>query len=158
MNRRRASAVSAVVQWRGLIVRSELRPSARHVALTLSLHMDSNGGSCFPSLTRLAEETGWARSTVCISLDELERACFITRRRRRGRPTHYLATSPATGLPLVRRPDATSPGAGPEDVQADVHNPYARVRARGGRENARAGGARAKTKTDEFSYLSEAGQ
>jgi hypothetical protein len=120
--------------------------------------MDGNGGSCFPSLTTLAEETGWAKSTVCIGLDELERGRFITRRRRRGRPTHYLATSPATGLPLVRLPDVTSPGAGPEDVHEDVHNfSSARTRARR-REDARAGGARSEETDFDFSYLDGPGR
>ena len=40
-------------------------PTTRHVLLTLSLHMNADGGSCFPSVRRLSKETGYHTDTVC---------------------------------------------------------------------------------------------
>jgi DNA-binding transcriptional ArsR family regulator len=111
-----------------VILASSLPSTARLVALVLSTHMNGAGGSCFPSLTTIARESGLSRSTVCGALAELEGGELVERSRRPGRVTHYRATSPAGGLALVRQanqpvrePDGSSPGAGPEDVQEDVH-------------------------------------
>jgi hypothetical protein len=54
--------------WRSAIVESDLPPTARHVALTLALHMNERGGSCFPSQATLASETGLHPRTVKRSL------------------------------------------------------------------------------------------
>jgi DNA-binding transcriptional MocR family regulator len=148
---------STLVRWRGLIIESELPSPAKLVALVLSTHMDSNGGSCFPSLTTLAQESGLGRSTVCRALDQVARAGLVKRvRGGRGKPPRYRATSPTAGLVVVPERDSSSPTAGPEDVQEDVHNP-SRARTRARERSARAESARSETKTDEFSYLSEAG-
>jgi hypothetical protein len=140
---------SAVIEWRRLILASELRPSARLIAFALSTHMDSDGGSCFPSLTRLQRETGLSRSGVILALAELERASLIERvRGGRGRPTRYRATSPLTGLPVVHSVDPTSALSGPEDVQEDAHNYSGRAHARRKKERgARAGSARPSKKS-----------
>ena len=132
---------SPLIEWRKLIVAAERLPaSARLVALVLSTHMDRNGGSCFPSLTRLQGESGLARSTVCLALDRLDREGLISRvRGGRGRPTRYLATSPITGLPVVRSSDSTRPAVVPEDVQEDVYKPSGRADARRQRRGRAAG-------------------
>jgi hypothetical protein len=70
---------SPVVQWRGLVVGSDVGKSARLVAFVLPTHMDRNGGSCFPSLTTISRESGLARSTVCIALTELASAKLVER-------------------------------------------------------------------------------
>jgi DNA-binding transcriptional MocR family regulator len=141
---------SPVVVWRRTILKAEgLSSSARLVALVLMDHMNGDGGSCFPSLTTLSRESGRARSTVCIALDELERGGYISRRRGRGIPTRYLATSPTTGLPLVRSPDSTSPIVEPEGVQEDAHNLYARAP----RARKKTGRAAAHPKSDPFKTL-----
>jgi DNA-binding transcriptional MocR family regulator len=145
---------SAVIEWRTLVRDSRLvGKNAKFVALVLSTHMDSDGGSCFPSLSTLSRETGLARSTVCAALDELERTRLVRRvRGGRGRPTRYLATSPPSGLPLVRPADSTSPPSGPEDVHEDVQKISGRAGARR-RQRARAGaGAR-----PDLSYLDQMG-
>jgi hypothetical protein len=150
------SRTSTLVRWRGLIVESELPSPAKLVALVLSTHMDSNGGSCFPSLSTIAREAALGRSTVIRALADLERAQLIEKVK--GGPTgsnRYRATSPTAGLVVIPERELPSPTAGHEDVQEDVHNPSARVRARG-RKRARRS-ARSE-KTDEFSYLREAGQ
>lgn len=40
-------------------------PTTRHVLLTLSLHMDKEGGSCFPSTKTLSVETGLSERVIC---------------------------------------------------------------------------------------------
>lgn len=105
-----------------MILASDLGASARLVAFVLSTHMNAAGGSCFPSLTTISRESGYARSTVCDALSRLERARLIERvRGGPHRPTRYRATSPLTGLPVVRSSDWGSPVIEPEDVQEDVH-------------------------------------
>ena len=160
MSDRRASEVSPVAQWRGLITGSELPWTARLVALVLSTHMNRNGGSCHPSLTTIAQESGLGRSTVCRALAELERSRFL--RRDPGgppkRPTRYRASSPTAGLVVVPERDSSSPAAGHEDVHKDVQN-LSRARARAEeRKSARAAGARSgKTELD-LSYLDGPGR
>jgi hypothetical protein len=50
--------------WRSAIAESNLPPVCRHVLLALSLHMNERGGSCWPSTTTIAKETGLNRATV----------------------------------------------------------------------------------------------
>ncbi len=127
-----------------------LSSKARLIALVLMDHMNGDGGSCFPSLTTQSRESGYARSAVCVALDELERGAYITRRRGgRGRPTRYLATSPLTGLPLVRSQDSTSPPGGPEGVHEDAHN----FSGRTSRAKKKTGRANAHPKSDPFKGL-----
>ena len=59
--------------WRGRIIKSALPPVAKHVALTLSMHMNEVGSSCFPSLDTLADETSLSRRSVQRAIGELER-------------------------------------------------------------------------------------
>jgi DNA-binding transcriptional MocR family regulator len=129
---------SAVVVWRDAIRESDLRSSARLVALVLSTHMDRNGGSCFPSLSTIARETALGRSTVKRALDALQEAGFIERVS--GGPTtpnRYRAGRPGVNLPLGSLERRGRPTVGHEDVQEDVHNPSPRADARRkGRERA----------------------
>lgn len=89
--------LSPLFTWRSAIADSELKPTLRHVALTLSLHMNERGGSAFPSLDTIAAESGRHRSTVCRSLLELERLGWLARVPGGGRKltTTYTATVPA---------------------------------------------------------------
>lgn len=56
--------LSRLFTWRSALCESGLPATARHVGLTLSLHMSERGDSAFPSVSTLAEETGLARRTV----------------------------------------------------------------------------------------------
>lgn len=69
--------LSALFTWRSAICDSELPSTSRHVALTLSLHMSERGDSCFPSVRRLADETGLSRRTVQRHLKELVEAGWL---------------------------------------------------------------------------------
>ena len=63
--------------WRAAICDSDLSSTTRHVALTLSLHMNERGSSAWPGPTRLARETGLNVSTVKERLRELERTGWL---------------------------------------------------------------------------------
>ncbi len=143
-----------LVAWRNEIRDAEqLPPSAKLVAFVLSTHMDRNGGSCFPSLTLLARETGIHRATVCRALAKLEREGVLQRLRGgRGRPTRYVATSRTMRLPVVALCDQTSRTVRPEDVHEDVHNFSTRARAREEKKK------RAPKARSEHLYLDKAGQ
>jgi predicted ArsR family transcriptional regulator len=144
---------SALIEWRTMILASDLGSSARLVAFVLSTHMDRNGGSCFPSITTIQREAKLGRSTVCRALDELERSKLLERARGgRGRPTRYRATSATAGLAVVPQRDSTSATAGHEDVHEDVHKPSRRANARRKGKRGRAGSAR-----PDLNYLDEAG-
>jgi len=90
--------------WRGAICESGLGPATRHVALTLSLHMNERGGSAYPGPARLAKETGLHVSTVKEKLSELERTgwlCCVVRGGIKGEKrcaNQYEATFPEPAL------------------------------------------------------------
>ncbi len=44
-------------------------PTTRHLLLTLSIYMDADGGSCFPSTRALVESTGLSERSVCTHLE-----------------------------------------------------------------------------------------
>jgi DNA-binding transcriptional MocR family regulator len=99
--------------WRSAICDSELPPSARHVALTLSLHMNERGGSCFPSISTLEAESGLSRNTVLTALRQLEDGGWITVKRSDRAVNRYTATLPAgaiTALGEAAASATTAPG------------------------------------------------
>lgn len=58
--------------WRSAICKSYLSSTTRHTLITLSLHMNELGESCFPSTAKLAEETGLSERSVCTHLEMAE--------------------------------------------------------------------------------------
>lgn len=66
--------LSPLFTWRSAIASPEcaLSSTARLVALTLSLHMNERGASCFPSVATLAKETGLSDRSVQKSIALLE--------------------------------------------------------------------------------------
>lgn len=89
--------LSPLFTWRSAISseNSRLEPTSRLVALSLSLHMNERGGSCFPSIRRLARETALHNETVQIHLDKLEKAGWLKVARGNAKqPNHYTATVP----------------------------------------------------------------
>lgn len=81
--------------WRSAVVDSALPPTCRHVLLTLSLHMNERGGSCFPSYDTLAAETGLNRATVIRQLKAAEDAGWLIVERSKGRASNrYEAATP----------------------------------------------------------------
>jgi hypothetical protein len=63
--------------WQRAIADSALPALTRHVALTLSLYMDADGGSAFPGARRLADDTGQSLRWVRPRLVELVDAGWL---------------------------------------------------------------------------------
>jgi DNA-binding transcriptional MocR family regulator len=61
-----------VLLWRRAVADSELPPMVKLVAHTLSLHMSSAGGDCYPGQRRLASEASIGKSTVVRAITALE--------------------------------------------------------------------------------------
>lgn len=96
--------LSPLFTWRGAICDSDLHPTSRHVALTLSMHMNERGGSCFPRFDTLADETGLHYDTVRTHVRKLAAGGWLVKQtiRRgegRGTRTEYTATVPSTDSP-----------------------------------------------------------
>jgi DNA-binding transcriptional ArsR family regulator len=93
--------------WRTCVAskHSGLEATTRHLALTISLHMNERGGSCFPSMDSMAEETGLHKATVIRHLRILEEAGWLSvkRRNRPGRSdvNQYTALVPMAVAALV---------------------------------------------------------
>lgn len=52
-------------KWREAFMSSNgPSPTTRHILHVMSSHMDLNGGSCYPSITRIAKMTGYSRPCV----------------------------------------------------------------------------------------------
>lgn len=109
----KARELKPLFSWRSAICDSGLTPSARHVALTLSLHMNERGGSCFPSISTLEAETGLSRNTVLTALRQLEAGGWITVKRSERAVNRYTATLPPSAITALAEaaPSATiAPG------------------------------------------------
>jgi DNA-binding transcriptional MocR family regulator len=133
-----------VVGWRRSILKDgTLSPKAKYIALVLMDHMDGAGGSCYPSLTTLSQESGNARRTVCYALDELESAGYVIRRRGGPKtgPTHYLAASAHSALPLVHHTHLGSAPDAPEGGQESGQKISMRATRARRKKQARAFGA-----------------
>lgn len=111
----RPTKIKALLNWRAAIASSDLPPTRRHVALTLSLWMNERGASAFPGATRLANDTGLNVSTVREHLNDLVRGGWLTLVEKGGvkgarrRANHYAAMIPAGFVP---RPDAADDDPG----------------------------------------------
>jgi hypothetical protein len=106
---RDAGRHSQVFAWRKAVVVSDLTSTQKLVALVLSLHMNTNGGSCFPSQETIAAEASLKERAVRDALKALDRAGFIRREggRYRGDVTRYTAS-----LPIERRQEVPPSQAG----------------------------------------------
>ncbi|MDA0780655.1 MAG: helix-turn-helix domain-containing protein [Rickettsiales bacterium] len=67
--------------WRDAVIQSsELKSYSKHILLTLSVYMNDKGQGCYPSIERLIEDTGLARSTLIKYLKEAETLGFIQKK------------------------------------------------------------------------------
>jgi hypothetical protein len=92
--------LSPLFTWRSAIADSELQPTVRHVALTLSLHMGERGDHAWPSIGTLCAETGLHRATVFRALRALEDDGWLARRSGGGKASNtYSAQVPDLPVP-----------------------------------------------------------
>lgn len=68
---------SRVWRWRHAVAQSSLHATTKHVLSTLSTWMNSNGGSCYPSVELVAKRSGFTKKTVCTHLKIAEAAGWI---------------------------------------------------------------------------------
>lgn len=112
--------LSPLFTWRSAICDSDLPPTVRHVALTLSLHMSERGDSCFPSRQVLALETGLSERAVQRAIKALEEGGWLrverpAERGGRGHPNRYAARVPE-GRPWFSLPRQKGERGSPKDV------------------------------------------
>ena len=69
-----------VFSWRNAIQESDLEPTTRLVLFNLSLHMNEQGRSCYPTVDTQARETGLSRRAVITHLDRASDAGFIIKK------------------------------------------------------------------------------
>ncbi len=132
-----AASLSPLFTWRSAIASSDLSPTTTLVAYGLSLHMNERGGSAWPALTTIAQETRLGLSTVRRAVRDLESRGWLRVRMgagaggTRGRTNVYEATVPGAtenppaageipGAPATEtRPLTTEnpPAAGAESVK-----------------------------------------
>lgn len=118
--------------WRSAICDSGLPPTTRHVALTVSLHMNERGGSCYPTLDQLADETGLSRSTVQTHRKALEDAgwLILTERGTSTKGRHgQRANAYEAATPIRYRQETPDPeGQVPADDKSGTGSPEVRYR------------------------------
>jgi hypothetical protein len=88
------ASLSPIFTWRTAIAKSDLPPTVRHVALTLSLYMNERGGSAWPSIATLAEDSGLSTRTIMRGIRALERGRYLLCERRPGTSTLYTGIIP----------------------------------------------------------------
>lgn len=66
-----------VLTWRAAICKSDLPPTTRHVALTVSLYMSELGDSAYPGAARLVNDTGLSERTIRDHLAALVEAGWL---------------------------------------------------------------------------------
>lgn len=107
--------IAPINDWRSAICDSGLPPSARHVALTLSLHLKTRGQTAFPGADCLAYETGLTSRTVRSQLALLVDAGYLQLLQRGGlkgkrkMANLYRASVPQSVLDLWNTPETVSP-------------------------------------------------
>jgi len=130
--------LNPLFSWRGMVASDEgpSEPTTRHVLLTLSLHMNEKGGSCFPSITTLEKETKLARRTILRHIKKATQSGWLSIRKEhqggnKWRRNNYTATIPASdrlspdagdrvsqgGDPLSQGGDLLSQGGDPNDTK-----------------------------------------
>ena len=95
----RTPAACAKSIWQHTVLQSNLPSTVKFVLLALSVGwMDTDGGSCFPTLAQIAERAGLSRQAVARALDQAVEAGYLKRwhwgHGRGNRRWNYQATLP----------------------------------------------------------------
>jgi len=62
----------SIFNWRILIFKADINYHAKYIACYLSTYMNEHGDNCFPSIDRIAHESGVSRPTVIKYIQELK--------------------------------------------------------------------------------------
>ena len=101
-----SDTVQPLFTWRSAICDSQLAPTTRHVAVTLSLYMNERGASAFPGARRLAHDSGLGERTIREHLGILVEQGWLGIVEKGGlkgeerRANHYEARTPASPAPV----------------------------------------------------------
>lgn len=120
--------------------------------------MNERGGSCFPSIRRLARETALHNETVQIHLDKLEKAGWLKVKRGNARqPNHYTATVPENFVPDIEGVRTIRTGERGSAVQGVRIEPTQRTDQprRGRKEDDKNQGAKRSEKPEPYMRLPE---
>jgi hypothetical protein len=98
--------LSPLFAWRKAITQSTLKATTRHVLLTLSLHMNAEGKSCFPSVRTVAGEAGLSRRAVGVHLTLAVNEGWIVRRIRGSQGYNWHAYEYELAFPTTHATDA----------------------------------------------------
>lgn len=71
--------LAPIFTWRSAILQSDLRPTTRHVLLTLACYMNEAGESAFPAIPRLMQDTGLGRTAVEDHLRQAHQRGWVVR-------------------------------------------------------------------------------
>lgn len=151
MSSGRKSRAFGLINWARAVEGVQLTPSARHVLLLLATYADAKTRLCSPGVTRLARETGLARSTVQTALAQLEASRLIVRQRRHRdsdgghtsniyelRPIGFAeggARSPGRGSPITGQGGARPPGTKNSHDEQPIEQPSTPLADASGAEN-----------------------
>lgn len=91
----------ALFEWRQAVTDSNLSPMARLVAFVLSMHMNADGGSCWPSTATVGREAGLSEPSARKHLARLVELGWLSRRDRPGRTSTFQASYPSHETPTV---------------------------------------------------------
>lgn len=118
--------MNKTLAWRQSIQKSDLQATTRHVLMNLSIYMDADGKSCFPTTLRQAQDTGLSEKSVITHIEKAVQAGFLKKavRRRGGKgwASHeYEAMLPGGTEPLsVPKHTADRHGTEPVSVPSDA--------------------------------------
>jgi len=71
--------MSRAWSWRHAVIDSDLKPTTRHVLLTIGCSMNDKGEGCFPTTKQLARETALSERAVCEHINLAIEAGYLTK-------------------------------------------------------------------------------
>lgn len=94
----RVAAARNITWWQHSIRDSDLRPNLKLAALVLSTYMDTKTGVAWPAVATIAKGCSCSTSAARRQLRELERAEWITVKRKQGCLNSYRYDYPSDGV------------------------------------------------------------
>lgn len=97
-------------KWSKMVLASDLTATEKNVLLAIDSRMDSDDGTCFPSVETIAEDSNLSTRTVQRSVKSAQEKGWLSVSRKRGHRSKYEATIPSvTPDNLVTRDKQKTP-------------------------------------------------